>query len=110
MWNDTDIPIAYLITFRCYGTWLHGDERGSVDREHNRYKTPYAAVNNNRRRHNQHLLKSEPVLLSAEQRASVEKAIGDTAYIASGACTPAMSARITCIQLFRLVRKNLSSR
>ncbi len=28
----TGIPIAYLITFRCYGTWLHGDERGSVSR------------------------------------------------------------------------------
>jgi REP element-mobilizing transposase RayT len=25
----------YLITFRCYGTWLHGDKRGSVDRFHN---------------------------------------------------------------------------
>jgi hypothetical protein len=23
---------GYLITFCCYGTWLHGDERGSVDR------------------------------------------------------------------------------
>ena len=32
MWNDTDIPLAYLISFRCYGTWLHGDERGSIDR------------------------------------------------------------------------------
>jgi len=29
MWNDTDLPLGYLITFRCYGTWLHGDERGS---------------------------------------------------------------------------------
>ena len=27
MWNDTDIPPAYLITFRCYGTWLA--EKGS---------------------------------------------------------------------------------
>jgi len=26
---------AYLITFTTYGTWVHGDERGSVDREHN---------------------------------------------------------------------------
>ncbi len=26
---------AYLITFTSYGTWLHGDDRGSVDREHN---------------------------------------------------------------------------
>ena len=29
-WNDTGIPLAYLITFRCYGTWLHGDARGWV--------------------------------------------------------------------------------
>jgi hypothetical protein len=27
-----DIPLAYLISFRAYGTWLHGDRRGSVDR------------------------------------------------------------------------------
>ena len=27
MWNDTDIPLGYLITFRCYGTWLHGNKR-----------------------------------------------------------------------------------
>jgi len=45
MWNDTDIPLAYLITFRCYGTWLHGDERGSVDRFHNQYQSPSAAPN-----------------------------------------------------------------
>jgi REP element-mobilizing transposase RayT len=78
MWNDTDIPLAYLITFRCYGRWLHGDPRGSVDREHNQYKTPYAAANENRYRHNRRLLKSQPVLLDAPRRASVETAIRDT--------------------------------
>src|SRR2546426_7242807 len=26
--QDRSSPIGYLITFRCYGTWLHGDERG----------------------------------------------------------------------------------
>jgi REP element-mobilizing transposase RayT len=26
---------TYFITFSTYGTWLHGDERGSVDRNHN---------------------------------------------------------------------------
>ena len=78
MWNDTDIPLGFLITFRCYGTWLHGDERGSVDREHHRYKSPYAAPNQNRLKHNQNLLKNRPVLLSADQRASVKKAISDT--------------------------------
>lgn len=28
-------PLAYFITLSCYGTWLHGDERGSVDKKHN---------------------------------------------------------------------------
>src|SRR4029077_14507206 len=37
---DDNIPLAYLITFRAHGTWLHGDRRGSVDRFHNRYGTP----------------------------------------------------------------------
>jgi REP element-mobilizing transposase RayT len=78
MWNDTDIPLAHLITFRCYGTWLHGDDRGSVDREHNRYKEPYARANQNRNRHNRNMLKSEPILLDAAQRSSVEKAIRET--------------------------------
>ena len=29
--------MTYLITFACYGCRLHGDESGSVDREHNLY-------------------------------------------------------------------------
>ena len=33
-------PLAYLITFTCYGTWLHGDGRGSADREHRIPGTP----------------------------------------------------------------------
>jgi len=27
--NEEHVPQGYLITFRCYGTWLHGDGRGS---------------------------------------------------------------------------------
>ncbi len=30
-WDENAFPLAYLITVRCYGTWLHGNERGSVD-------------------------------------------------------------------------------
>ncbi len=78
MWNDTDIPLAYLITFRSYGTWLHGDQRGSVDREHNRYGGPYAPANMNRQRHNEGLLKGEPVWLDTARRHSVQKAIRET--------------------------------
>jgi REP element-mobilizing transposase RayT len=78
MWNDTDIPLAHLITFRCYGSWLHGDNRGSVDREHNQYKAAYARANENRSNHNRGLLKGPPVVLDASRRASVETAIRET--------------------------------
>jgi REP element-mobilizing transposase RayT len=32
-------PLGFLLTWRTYGTWLHGDPRGSVDWEHNVYGT-----------------------------------------------------------------------
>ncbi len=32
-WDDNVYPIAYLITFRTYGTWLHGDQRTSTKRK-----------------------------------------------------------------------------
>ena len=75
MWNDTDTPLGYLITFRCYGTWLHGDERGSIDRFHTRYKSPYLPRSDRRRDISQQLLKSELVTLDAQQRHSVGAAI-----------------------------------
>ena len=78
MWNDTDVPLAHLITFRCYGTWLHGDSRGSIDRFHNRYRSPYIEPNNNWHRYNTAILESEPVTLDASRRRSVEAAILET--------------------------------
>ena len=35
------IPLAYLITFTCYGTRLHGHKSGSVDRRHNAPGSPF---------------------------------------------------------------------
>ena len=78
MWNDTDIPLAYLITFRCYGTWLHGDERGSIDRVHNLYKSPYIPPNERWHQYTTQTLKGEPVTLNAAQRESVDKAVRET--------------------------------
>lgn len=78
MWNGTDLPLAYLITFRCYGTWLHGDERGSTDRFRNVYKTPHIPANERWRKHNTRELKSEAMTLTAKQRDSVESAIRET--------------------------------
>jgi len=78
MWNNTDTPLAYLITFRSYGTWLHGDERGSVDRFHNRYGTPYLPANPKLFEQKVRLLSHEITILRASQRQSVEEAIRET--------------------------------
>ena len=78
MWNDTDIPLAYFISFRTYGTWLHGDKRGSIDRFHSRYRSPYIPPNKNWRDHNQQQLKAKPLILRAKHRKSVEAAIRET--------------------------------
>jgi REP element-mobilizing transposase RayT len=75
MWNDTDIPLAIFFTFRCYGTWLHGDERESVDRNNNKYGSPRIPSNSNWRKHSKELLLHPPVILNAASRRSVEKAI-----------------------------------
>jgi REP element-mobilizing transposase RayT len=34
-------PFAYFITFSCYGARLHGSSKGTVDRIHNEFDTPY---------------------------------------------------------------------
>jgi REP element-mobilizing transposase RayT len=74
-WNYTDDPIAYLITFRTYGTWLPGDERGSIDKYHNKYLGERAVASEERRHINASRLKSPPVVLNAECRRVVEMTI-----------------------------------
>ena len=76
--SDENEPLAYFITFRGYGTWLHGDSRGSVDRFHNRYGTARLPPNPLRQQYERRLLKQPPVTLTARQRAAVERGIRDT--------------------------------
>jgi REP element-mobilizing transposase RayT len=69
-------PLAYLITFRCYGTWLHGAERGSVDRRHyHRYGTLDMPPNKRVQADEQSTLQSKPIRLNRAARATVESAI-----------------------------------
>lgn len=74
-WDDNKFPLAYFITFRTYGTWLHGDERGSIDRYHNKFGTPRVPANPVLEKQQKAKLKSSPVSLDVEQRKLVEKAI-----------------------------------
>src|SRR5215813_9999150 len=78
MWNDTETPLAYLITFRSYGTWLHGDERGSVNRFRNQYKSRRLPAEGKWLRINRERMKNEMVVLNAKQRDCVEEAVKET--------------------------------
>jgi REP element-mobilizing transposase RayT len=80
-YRDEHIPMAYLITFRAYGTWLHGDRRGSVDRHHNRFGTSLIVPNERWRKYNFSLLANSPVKLRSRQRALVDEAIRETCRI-----------------------------
>ena len=79
--NEDQTPLAYFITFRTYGTWLHGDKRGSVDRHHNRYGAPLIPPNQNWLQHNKRSLKYQPVKLGKKERALVTISIKETCEI-----------------------------
>ena len=73
--DDNEFPLAYLISLRTYGTWLHGDERSSMDRKHNAYGASKIAPNLKLKRSDARQLKHPPFSLNASQRLIVEKAI-----------------------------------
>jgi REP element-mobilizing transposase RayT len=73
--SQSRFPLAYLITFRCYGTWLHGDERGSTDRFRNAYGSPHIPRSPSWLSIKARTLKHPPVTLDAPRRRAVEAAI-----------------------------------
>ena len=73
--DTNEFPQAYLITFRCYGTWLHGDERGSMDRKHHMYGAPGIPTNPSLLRSDSNQLKHPRVTLNSKQRGVVERAV-----------------------------------
>ena len=68
-------PLAYLITFTTYGTWLHGDKRNSVNDEHNCVGEEFVACNPGLNTKEQSLLKNPPIKLNASCRNAVLQAI-----------------------------------
>ena len=71
-------PLAYFITFRTYGTWLHGDARGSVDDRHNRPGTERLATNRNWNAFERSLLDGAPMIFTDAQRLICERAFRET--------------------------------
>jgi REP element-mobilizing transposase RayT len=70
-----DQPLAYFITFTTYGTWLHGQEPGSVDDAHNQVGTPWLNPNASRRQANGRQMTQAPYVLDEARRRVVRDAI-----------------------------------
>lgn len=64
---------AYLITFTCYGTHLHGSQDGSVDRRQNRACGPTVMPDDFKKRYKASLLKEQPFHLEECHRETVLK-------------------------------------
>lgn len=90
---------AFLITFRCYGTWLHGDERGSVDRRYyNRFGTPKIAPDPIQTLRKSRQMKSEAFLLGMREREIVDEAIREVCTV-RGYALPALNVRTNHVHL-----------
>ena len=65
-------PRAFLFTFTPYGTRLHGDERGSVDKFHNRYGCEFVAPDLTFEAMRRADLAEEPLLIDPRMRGIIE--------------------------------------
>ena len=76
IYEENAFPLAYLITFRTFGTWLHGDERSSINRSNgSRAKTVKLDPNVPLEESMRDQMYQPPVILSIEQRKAVHDAI-----------------------------------
>jgi len=69
------IPLAYFITFHTYGTWLPGDEEGSVDFAHNVSGTPMLPPDPIREAEARERMDQPPYTMDEPRRAIVLQAI-----------------------------------
>lgn len=74
-YDDNEFPLGYLISFRIYGTWLHGDERGSFSRKQNKYGAPRIAPKPGLQNAERNQLKHPPAKLDGRRRPVVQNAI-----------------------------------
>jgi REP element-mobilizing transposase RayT len=79
-WGGTPLgePLAYFLTWTCYGTWLPGDERGWVDKHDAGPNTPYKPPDPLRRACAAAHMDEPPVIFSLQKRMLVDTAIRET--------------------------------
>jgi len=69
--------MTYLITFACYGSHLHGDEKGSVDRHHNVPGSRLADANDGRLELKREQMEQPLYFMDERRRSEVLSAIHD---------------------------------
>lgn len=79
------MPLApgYFLTWHTYGTWLHGDRAGSVDREHAIYGTPRLAADDKRFARAREALCDPPLTLNEMSRMLVDNIVREHCRIRS---------------------------
>ena len=73
--------IAYFLTWTTYGSRLHGDPRGTVDRDHNAPGEPGLGLRPRLQRAETGLLRYRPFVIDADQRRCLSNAIVDTCRV-----------------------------
>ncbi len=73
----TAVPAAYLLTFRTYGTWLHGDARGSEHHREAIYGTPLVRPSERWQAAERARMRGPAVLLNRAARCIVERVVAD---------------------------------
>ncbi len=74
MHND---PLAYFLTWTCYGSRLHGDDRGTVHKSQAQYGAPRVPPDHILRTRLIESIKGANVVLSSASRQIVQDAISD---------------------------------
>lgn len=76
---DRVVPLAYFITFHTYGTWFHGDNRGSVAPGQNQPGSPTIAPDQHRVDREAAALRQPPFIIDAFARTVIDSAIREVA-------------------------------
>ena len=76
VYEENEFPLAYLLTFRTFGTWLHGDIRWSVGRS-SRSESRLIPPNVPLEEAMASEMTQDPVILNPAQRNAVEAAIAE---------------------------------
>src|SRR5258708_508301 len=74
-------PLAYFITFTCYGSHLHGEGPGSLDRKHNAVGARHLAPDAARHTASELRMRDRPYVLDAQRRETVLQSIQETSAL-----------------------------